>query len=76
MGLAPTVAETIFDRIAQIQKEDGLAMLLVEQRLAEALELSDHSYVLDTGRMVLEGGYQTLLAHDRVRRSYLGLGEE
>jgi branched-chain amino acid transport system ATP-binding protein len=75
MGLAPAVAETIFDRIAQIHKEDGLAILLVEQRVAEALELSDHGYVLDTGRMVLEGGYQTLLADDRVRRSYLGLGE-
>ena len=76
MGLAPAVAETIFERIAQIHKEDGLAILLVEQRVAEALELSDHGYVLETGRMVLEGPYQTLLADDRVRRAYLGLGEE
>ncbi len=75
MGLAPAVAETIFDRIAQIHKEDGLAILLVEQRVAEALELSDHGYVLETGRMVLDGPYQTLLADDRVRRAYLGLGE-
>jgi branched-chain amino acid transport system ATP-binding protein len=76
MGLAPAVAETIFERIAQIHKEDGLAILLVEQRVAEALELSDHGYVLETGRVVLEGPYQTLLADDRVRRSYLGMGEE
>jgi branched-chain amino acid transport system ATP-binding protein len=76
MGLAPAVAETIFERIAQIHKEDGLAILLVEQRVAEALELSDHGYVLETGRVVLEGSYQTLLADDRVRRSYLGMGEE
>ena len=76
MGLAPAVAETIFERVAQIHKEDGLAILLVEQRVAEALELSDHGYVLETGRMVLEGPYQTLLADDRVRRAYLGLGEE
>src|SRR5579884_521915 len=75
MGLAPAVAETIFDRIAQIHREDGLAILLVEQRVAEALELSDHGYVLETGRVVLDGPYQTLLADDRVRRSYLGLGE-
>jgi len=75
MGLAPTVAEAIFERIAQIHKEDGLAILLVEQRVAEALELSDRGYVLETGRMVLEGPYETLLADDRVRRSYLGLGE-
>ena len=75
MGLAPAVTEAIFDRIAQIHKEDGLAILLVEQRVAEALELSDHGYVLETGRMVLDGPYQTLLADDRVRRAYLGLGE-
>jgi branched-chain amino acid transport system ATP-binding protein len=75
MGLAPAVAETIFERIEQIHKEDGLAVLLVEQRVAEALELSDHGYVLETGRMVLDGPYQRLLADDRVRRSYLGLVE-
>jgi branched-chain amino acid transport system ATP-binding protein len=76
MGLAPAVAETIFERIAQNHSEDGLAILLVEQRVAEALELSDHGYVLETGRVVLDGPYQTLLADDRVRRSYLGMGEE
>ena len=76
MGLAPAVAEMIFERIAQIHKEDGLAILLVEQRVAEALELSDHGYVLETGRIVLDGPYQTLLADDRVRRSYLGMGED
>ena len=76
MGLAPAVAEMIFERIAQIHKEDGLAILLVEQRVAEALELSDHGYVLETGRVVLDGNYQTLLGDDRVRRSYLGLTDE
>ena len=76
MGLAPAVAESIFERIAQIHSEDGLAILLVEQRVAEALELSDHGYVLETGRVVLDGPYQTLLADDRVRRSYLGMGDE
>ena len=75
MGLAPAVAETIFERIAQIHREDRLAILMVEQRVAEALELSDHGYVLETGRVVLDGPYQRLLADDRVRRSYLGLGE-
>ena len=76
MGLAPAVAETIFERVAQIHKEDGVAILLVEQRVAEALELSDHGYVLETGHVVLDGPYQTLLADDRVRRSYLGISEE
>ena len=73
MGLAPAVTDTIFERIQQIHKEDGVTILLVEQRVAEALELSDHGYVLETGHMVLDGPYETLLADDRVRKSYLGL---
>ncbi len=73
MGLAPAVADLIFERISQIHREDGVTILLVEQRVAEALELSDHGYVLETGHMVLDGPYETLLADDRVRRSYLGL---
>jgi branched-chain amino acid transport system ATP-binding protein len=73
MGLAPTVADTIFERVSQIHKEDGVTILLVEQRVAEALELSDHGYVLETGQMVLDGPYETLLQDDRVRKSYLGL---
>ena len=75
MGLAPAVTDTIFERIAQIHA-DGVTILLVEQRVAEALELSDHGYVLETGHMVLEGPYKTLLADDRVRKSYLGLTDE
>ena len=75
MGLAPAVTDTIFERIAQIHG-DGVTVLLVEQRVAEALELSDHGYVLETGHMVLEGPYETLLADDRVRKSYLGLTDE
>ena len=73
MGLAPAVADTIFERVSQIHREDHVTILLVEQRVAEALELSDHGYVLETGHMVLDGTHQTLLADDRVRRSYLGL---
>jgi branched-chain amino acid transport system ATP-binding protein len=75
MGLAPAITDTIFERISQIHT-DGVTILLVEQRVAEALELSDHGYVLETGHMVLEGPYETLMADDRVRRSYLGLTDE
>jgi branched-chain amino acid transport system ATP-binding protein len=75
MGLAPAIADLIFDRIAALHQEDKVTLLLVEQRVAEALELSDHGYVLETGHMVLDGTYETLLADDRVRRSYLGLTE-
>ncbi|MBW8269471.1 ABC transporter ATP-binding protein [Caldovatus aquaticus] len=75
MGLAPAVADLIFERIAQIHREDGVTVLLVEQRVAEALELCDYGYVLETGRIVLEGPFRTLISDDRVRRAYLGLGE-
>ncbi|GAC1341969.1 MAG: ABC transporter ATP-binding protein [Acetobacteraceae bacterium] len=74
MGLAPTVADMIFDRVSQIHREDGLTILLVEQRVAEALELCDRGYVLETGHIVMEGSYATLSNDDRVRRSYLGMG--
>jgi len=75
MGLAPTVADTIFERVSQIHREDGMTILLVEQRVAEALELADHGYVLETGHVVLDGPYETLLRDDRVRRSYLGIAD-
>jgi branched-chain amino acid transport system ATP-binding protein len=74
MGLAPAVADEIFERIAQVHREDGLAILLVEQRVAEALELADRGYLLETGRIALEGSHEALMGDDRVRRSYLGVG--
>ena len=75
MGLAPAITDVIFERISQIHREDGVTILLVEQRVAEALELSDHGYVLETGRMVMDGPYETLMADDRVRRAYMGIGD-
>ena len=73
MGLAPTVADLIFERIEQIHREDKLATLLVEQRVVEALQSCDIGYVLETGRVVLQGPHDTLLADDRVRKAYLGM---
>ena len=73
MGLDPAIADLIFDRIAMLHREDGVTLLLVEQRVAEALESCDYGYVLETGRVVLEGTHQTLTASDRVRRAYLGM---
>src|ERR1700674_1077740 len=73
MGLAPTIADLIFDRIAALHREDRVTLLLVEQRVAEALESCDYGYVLETGRVVLEGPHRALLADDRVRRVYLGI---
>lgn len=73
MGLSPAIADFIFDRIMDIRKEANLTILLVEQRVAEALQFADHGYVLETGRVVLEGTKETLQADDRVRRAYLGM---
>jgi branched-chain amino acid transport system ATP-binding protein len=73
MGLAPTIADFIFERLIEIRQQSGLTVLLVEQRVAEALESADHGYVLEAGRVALEGNNQTLRADDRVRRAYLGM---
>jgi branched-chain amino acid transport system ATP-binding protein len=73
MGLAPAVADTIFERIREIHRVRGLTVLLVEQRVVEALEACDHGYVLETGRVALHGPYDTLLSDARVRRAYLGI---
>jgi len=73
MGLAPAVADLIFDRIGALHREDGLTILLVEQRVAEAVQSCDFGYVLETGRVALEGSHQTLLADDRIRSVYLGM---
>jgi branched-chain amino acid transport system ATP-binding protein len=73
MGLAPTVADTIFERIVEMRQQRGLTILHVEQRAVEALQNCDHGYVLETGHVVLEGSQQTLFANDRVRQAYLGI---
>ncbi|MGY3035383.1 branched-chain amino acid transport system ATP-binding protein [Bradyrhizobium sp. USDA 4354] len=73
MGLAPSTADFIFERLIEIRRQSGLTMLLVEQRVAEALESADRGYVLEAGHVVLEGNNATLRADDRVRKAYLGM---
>jgi branched-chain amino acid transport system ATP-binding protein len=73
MGLAPAVADFIFERLLDIRSQSRLTILLVEQRVAEALQFADHGYVLEAGRVVLQGGNETLRADDRIRAAYLGM---
>ena len=73
MGLSPSMTDVIFDSIGQLHREHALTLLLVEQRVAEALEHCDHAYVLETGRVVLSGSVAQLSSNDRVRRAYLGM---
>jgi branched-chain amino acid transport system ATP-binding protein len=72
MGLAPTIVDNIFERIIEIRRDKQLTVLLVEQRAVEALQSCDRGYVLETGRVVLEGTHDELLANDQVRKAYLG----
>jgi branched-chain amino acid transport system ATP-binding protein len=71
-GLGPRIVEHIFETIDRIRRQRRLTILLVEQRVVEALELCDRGYVLETGRVVLEGPRAALLADPRVQRAYLG----
>jgi len=71
-GLGPRIVEQIFETIDRIRRERRLTILLVEQRVVEALELCDRAYVLETGRVVLAGRREALLADARVQRAYLG----
>jgi branched-chain amino acid transport system ATP-binding protein len=73
MGLAPAVADFIFERLIDIRRQTKLTILLVEQRVVEALDSADYGYVLEAGRVVLKGTKQILRANDRVRAAYLGM---
>jgi branched-chain amino acid transport system ATP-binding protein len=73
MGLAPSIADEIFERIVAIHEQSALSILLVEQRVAEALHYADRGYVLETGRVILEGDRDALATNDRIREAYLGM---
>jgi branched-chain amino acid transport system ATP-binding protein len=73
MGLSPTMTDLIFDSVKRLHTEMGLTILMVEQRVAEAIEHCDRGYVLETGRVVLSGTIDELSANDKVRRAYLGM---
>ena len=72
LGLAPLVVKEIFRIVRSINREEGVSVLLVEQNAAMALELADHAYLLETGRVVVAGPAADLKKDDSIRRSYLG----
>ena len=72
MGLAPLIVEEIFRVIVELRAE-GRTVLLVEQNAAAALEISDYAYVLESGRLVIEGTGASVLRDDRVISAYLGV---
>jgi branched-chain amino acid transport system ATP-binding protein len=72
LGLAPIVVREIFQLIETINREEGLTVLIVEQNANLALQVASRAYVLDAGRVVLEGSSDELARNESVRRSYLG----
>ena len=71
-GLAPLIVRDIFDIMRVINQKEGVSILLVEQNAAMALDLADHAYLIETGRVVLSGSDAELRSDDTVSRSYLG----
>jgi branched-chain amino acid transport system ATP-binding protein len=72
LGLAPLVVREIFRIVRTINQQEGVSVLLVEQNAAMALDLADHAYLLETGRVVMSGPAAELRRDDAIRRSYLG----
>lgn len=73
MGLAPAIADEIFERIMAIQQTENIGVLLVEQRVAEALDFAQRAYVLESGRIILEGDHDKLRSDERIKAAYLGM---
>jgi branched-chain amino acid transport system ATP-binding protein len=78
LGLAPVVVEDLVQRVSNIKRELGITILLVEQNASVALAVADHGYLLENGRVVLEGPAAELRGRREIQQSYLGqaTGEE
>ena len=76
LGLAPLLVQEIFGYIRTLNTETGLTVLVIEQNARRALEVADHGYILEQGRIVLEGSARELAENPDVKEFYLGMGEE
>lgn len=75
LGLAPRIVDDLLDRLQEIRKRLGLTVLLVEQNAHIALDVADYGYVMENGRIVLDGDPERLRSHHDIREFYLGQGE-
>src|SRR5207302_5717954 len=73
LGIMPRLVDQVMDSLRRLHESEGLTMFLVEQNVPAALDLADRGYVLQTGRVVLEGPSDELRGSDLVRRAYLGM---
>src|SRR4029077_7518944 len=74
LGLAPVVVEDLARRLAEIRRELGITILLVEQSAAGALAIGDYGYLMENGRIVLDGAAERLRGHPDIQEFYLGQG--
>jgi branched-chain amino acid transport system ATP-binding protein len=72
LGLSPLLADRIFATIKDIRQKLKLSILLIEQRATEALELCDRGYVMESGRITMEGDREILMGNPIVQKAYLG----
>jgi branched-chain amino acid transport system ATP-binding protein len=72
IGLAPLLVDELFHTIDQI-RDEGITVLLIEQNVRQSLEIADRAYVIESGRVVLEGNPRDLLEEDLIARAYLGM---
>jgi branched-chain amino acid transport system ATP-binding protein len=73
LGIAPLLTKAIFEKIVEINRTQGLTILLVEQNANLALDVSSYGYVLETGKVILEGPSAELKANPQVQAAYLGI---
>ncbi len=73
MGIMPKLITEIFEMVQRVNRGEGLTILLVEQNVQEALEIAHYAYILQTGRVVMEGKPADLLQTDMIQKAYLGL---
>jgi len=71
-GLAPRITEELFAILARLNREQGMALMIVEQNAALALALADHAYLIETGRLIMSGPARDIGSDENVRRAYLG----
>lgn len=75
LGLAPLLVREIFSIIKRINQEQGTTILVVEQNANLALSIADYGYIMENGRIVMEGSVDTLISNQDVREFYLGLSD-
>lgn len=76
LGIAPLLVKEIFQNVKQINQDEGLSVLVVEQNANVALSIADFGYIMENGRIVMEGPVDNLLSNEAVREAYLGVSKE